>query len=58
LKFMKKLKYSWHVMRSNYYSVIANDCLDHQLKTQLVAKSNYHRQEADQCVMNTQDLTY
>ncbi len=57
MKIAKNLQYFWHNMRSHYYIVIANDCLDKDMKKQLVEKAESHRLEAIQCRTKIQDLT-
>lgn len=49
MKRVKHLQYFWHNMRSNYYTVIAADCLDKNVKKQLVEKAESHKLEAIQC---------
>ena len=57
MKTIRNLQYFWHNMRSHYYTVIAEDCLDKDMKKQLVKKAEYHRLEAIQCRTKIQDLS-
>ncbi|WP_187443798.1 hypothetical protein [Sutcliffiella horikoshii] len=57
MKAVKNLQYFWHNTKSHYYTVIAEDCLDKNLRKQLVEKADSHRLEAIQCRPKTQDLT-
>ncbi|WP_281252759.1 hypothetical protein [Sutcliffiella horikoshii] len=43
MKTVRNLQYFWHNMRSHYYTVIAEDCLDKDMKKQLVEKADSHR---------------
>lgn len=58
MKTVRNLQYFWHNMRSHYYTVIAEDCLDKDMKKQLVEKADSHRLEAIQCRTKIQDFTY
>ncbi|WP_156317641.1 hypothetical protein [Bacillus sp. CHD6a] len=58
MKTVRNLQFFWHNMRSHYYTVIAEDCLDQVMKQQLVKKAESHRLDAIQCRTKIQDLTY
>ncbi|WP_237662941.1 hypothetical protein [Sutcliffiella horikoshii] len=57
MKTVRNLQYFWHTMRAHYFTVIANDCLDKDMKHQLVEKAEAHKSEAIQCRTKIQDLT-
>ncbi|MCA1320414.1 hypothetical protein LC085_10880 [Bacillus tianshenii] len=58
MRIVSNIKYFWHVTRASYFSLIANDCLDQELKATIVAKAKNHTQEAIQCRARIQNLMY
>ncbi|MGD6831788.1 hypothetical protein ACQCT5_06470 [Sutcliffiella halmapala] len=56
MRIVNHIQYFWHVMRSTYCELLANDCLDQELKATIVAQAKYHKVEALQRRAKIQNL--
>lgn len=47
MKLISKILYGWHNFRMNYHHLLVESCLDDELKSKLLKKYEYHKDQVE-----------